>query len=85
MVSFCFASYRRQQTTALPNVSSHLFALCLGRLVPADRRVVLGYAEAMLIAYNNKNKYRLPMRKLYGNQSDEELDDEETSDDTDAT
>ena len=46
---------------------------------------VLGYAEAMLIAYNNKNKYRLPMRKLYGNQSDEELDDEETGDDTDAT
>jgi len=39
----------------------------------------------MLIAYNNKNKYRLPMRKLYGNQSDEELDDEETGDDTDAT
>ena len=46
---------------------------------------VLGYAEAMLIAYNNKNKYRLPMRKLYGNQSDEELDDEETGDDTGAT
>ena len=29
----------------------------------------------MMIVYNNKNKYRLPMRKLYGNQRDEELDD----------
>ncbi len=43
---------------------------------------VLGYAEAMLIAYNNKNKYRLPIKKLYGSQRDEEIDDEETDDDT---
>ncbi len=40
------------------------------------------YAEAMLIAYNAKNKYRLPVKKLYGNQRDEELDDAETDDDT---
>ena len=43
---------------------------------------MLGYAEAMLIAYNAKNKYRLPVKKLYGNQRDEELDDAETDDDT---
>ncbi len=42
----------------------------------------MGYAEAMLIAYNNKNKYRLPIKKLYGSQRDEEIDDEETDDDT---
>ena len=46
--------------------------------------LLLGYAEAMLIAYNNKNKYRLPIKKLYGSQRDEELDDEETDDDTTA-
>ena len=40
------------------------------------------YAEAMLIAYNAKNKYRLPIKKLYGSQRDEELDDEETDDET---
>ena len=43
---------------------------------------VNNYAEAMLIAYNAKNKYRLPVKKLYGNQRDEELDDAETDDDT---
>lgn len=42
---------------------------------------MLGYAEAMLIAYNAKNKYRLPIKKLYGSQRNEELDDEETDDD----
>ena len=36
----------------------------------------LGYAEAMVIAYNAKNKYRLSMRKLYGNTSDESIDDD---------
>ena len=36
----------------------------------------LGYAEAMLIAYNSKNKYRLSMRKLYGNSSDEAIEDD---------
>ena len=42
----------------------------------------MGYAEAMLIAYNNKNKYCLPIKKLYGSQRDEELDDEESDDDS---
>lgn len=52
------------------------------RTAKERRPGVLGYAEAMLIAYNNKNKYRLPIKKLYGSQRDEELDDEETDDDT---
>ena len=40
----------------------------------------LGYAEAMLIFYNKKCKYRLSMRKLYGATSDEDdLDDDEDS------
>ena len=33
---------------------------------------VIGYAEAMMIAYNAKSKYRLSMRKLYGKSDDEE-------------
>ena len=42
-----------------------------------DRRPgALGYAEAMLIAYNAKNKYRLSMRKLYGKSSENDLEDE---------
>ena len=33
-----------------------------------DRRPgTLGYAEALIMAYNAKNKYRLPMQKLYWN------------------
>lgn len=26
----------------------------------------LGYSEALMLAYNNKNKHRLSMRALYG-------------------
>lgn len=38
----------------------------------------LGYAEAMLVFYNKKCKYRLSMRKLYGTASDEDdLDDDD--------
>ena len=37
----------------------------------------LGYAEAMMIAYNNKNKYRLSLRRLYGGKkSIDERDDD---------
>ena len=43
------------------------------------------YAEAMLIAYNAKNKHRLPIKKLYGSQRDEELDEEECDDDAAST
>ena len=39
----------------------------------------LGYAEAMLVFYNKKCKYRLSMKKLYGLNSDE--DDIEEDDD----
>lgn len=39
----------------------------------------LGYAEAMLVFYNKKCKYRLSMKKLYGLNSDE--DDIEDDDD----
>lgn len=39
----------------------------------------LGYAEAMLIFYNKKCKYRLSMKKLYGVNSDED-DPEDESD-----
>lgn len=38
------------------------------------------YAEAMILAYNAKNKFRLSMRKLYGGKGDdvdEEISDEE--------
>lgn len=43
---------------------------------------VLGYAEAMMIAYNAKNKYRLSLRKLYGKADDTSPEDEEGEDDT---
>ncbi len=36
----------------------------------------LGYAEAMLIAYNAKNKYRLSMRKLYGKGNVEDIEED---------
>lgn len=35
------------------------------------------YAEAILIAYNAKCKNRLPMKKLYGKEYDEDIDDDE--------
>ena len=31
----------------------------------------------MLLAYNNKCKYRLPMKRLYGNNADEDIDENE--------
>ena len=40
----------------------------------------MGYAEAMMLAYNNKNKYRLSLRVLYGGKNfayDDEEDEEE--------
>ena len=40
----------------------------------------LGYAEAMLVFYNKKCRYRLSMRKHYGTASDEDdLDDDDDS------
>lgn len=40
----------------------------------------LGYAEAMLVFYNKKCRYRLSMKKLYGISNDE--DDVEDDDDS---
>ncbi len=37
---------------------------------------ILGYAEAMMIPYNSKSKYRLSMRKLYGNADEPDPDSE---------
>ena len=36
------------------------------RTAKERRPGALGYSEAMLLAYNNKNKYRLSLRMLYG-------------------
>lgn len=41
----------------------------------------LGYAEAMLVFYNRKCKYRLSMKKLYGVNSDEDDLEDDDSDD----
>ena len=38
---------------------------------------ILGYAEAMMIAYNAKSKYRLSMQKLYGNDEESSLETED--------
>lgn len=37
----------------------------------------LGYSEAMMLAYNAKNKYRLSLRALYGGKTSVPLDEEE--------
>ena len=37
----------------------------------------LGYAESLMLAYNNKNKHRLSMRALYGKKADKyEMEEE---------
>ncbi len=52
----------------------------LSRTAKERRPGALGYAEAMILAYNAKNKFRLSMRKLYGGKGDdvdEEISEEE--------
>lgn len=49
----------------------------IGRTAKERRPGALGYAEAILIAYNTKCKSRLPMRRLYGTGADEEIDEGE--------
>lgn len=52
----------------------------LSRTAKERRPGALGYAEAMILAYNAKNKFHLSMRKLYGGKGDdvdEEISDEE--------
>ena len=36
------------------------------RTAKERRPGAMGYAEAMMLAYNNKNKYQLSLRTLYG-------------------
>jgi len=45
----------------------------------------LGYAEAMLMFYNRRCKYRLSMRKLYNDNGTEDLDFDEADDEEDDT
>ena len=55
----------------------------IGRTAKDRRPGALGYAEAMLVAYNAKCKYRLSMKKLYGNNTDDEINDNETKENND--
>lgn len=47
----------------------------LSRNAKERRPGALGFAEAMILAYNAKNKYHLSMRKLYGGKGDDKDDD----------
>ncbi len=58
----------------------------IGRTAKERRPGALGYAEAMVIAYNAKCKNRLSMKKLYGKNYDEEIDeDQEETDEGNGT
>ena len=55
------------------------------RTAKERRPGAMGFAEAMMLQYNSRNKYRLSLRTLYGgknivNDPDEPLDDEDESD-----
>ena len=49
----------------------------IARTAKERRPGALGYAEAMVLAYNAKNKYRLSMRKLYGGKGGPDEEDAE--------
>lgn len=53
------------------------------RTAKERRPGALGFAEAMLLTYNNKNKYRLSLRTLYGGKGAELENDEPDSADSD--
>ena len=53
------------------------------RTAKERRPGALGYAEALLIAYNAKNKYKLSMRKLYGKSTDGDPDEDDETDESD--
>ncbi len=53
------------------------------RTAKERRPGALGYAEALLIAYNAKNKYKLSMRKLYGKNTDGDPDEDDETDESD--
>ena len=62
----------------------NLTVKAISRTAKERRPGALGYAEAMLIAYNTKCKMKLPMKKLYGKYGDEEIDNpEDETEDTD--
>ena len=50
------------------------------RTAKERRPGALGYSEAMMVAYNAKNKYRLSLRALYGMKVSSVIDEEEGSD-----
>ena len=53
------------------------------RTAKERRPGAMGYAEAMMIQYNNKNKYRLSLRMLYGGKNvvyEDENEDEGLTD-----
>ena len=47
------------------------------RTAKERRPGAMGYAEAMMLAYNNKNKYHLSLRTLYGAKRDADTEPEE--------
>lgn len=49
----------------------------LSRTAKERRPGALGYSEAMMLAYNAKNKYRLSLRVLYGEKVPSSAADEE--------
>ena len=49
----------------------------IGRTAKERRPGALGYSEAMMLAYNAKNKYRLSLRVLYGEKIPASSSDEE--------
>lgn len=54
----------------------------LSRNAKERRAGALGYAEAMIFAYNSKSKYKLSIRKLYGGKGDDienEMNDDDLS------
>ena len=55
------------------------------RTAKERRPGALGFAEALLLAYNNKNKYRLSLRTLYGGKGSELENDEPDPADSDDT
>ena len=55
------------------------------RTAKERRPGALGFAEALLLAYNNKNKYRLSLRTLYGGKGAELENDEPDPADSDDT
>jgi len=61
---------------------SHIICtITIIRTAKERRPGALGFAEAMMVAYNAKNKYRLSLRTLYGtkNVTYEEMEDETDS------